>query len=560
MRLILLIFLLLFSSFPAFSNEKALKIGISQEFETLNPLIKQMMATTYIYGMVNRNLVTMNEKGEYIPMLAESIPDFENGEAKFITENGTKKIKANWKIKEDAKWGDGTPVTAHDVKLAWSTAQLNTVSVGEKKTYSQVERIEIDPNNPKHFSFVYDEAMWNYYQLGSFYLLPSHLEKPIVDKHASKVEGYAKNTLYTKDPTNPGLYNGPYLIDELKLGSHLILKPNPHFYGEPTNIKTIIIKLIQNTGTLEANLRSGSIDMVSVMGMSFDQALAFEKKVKLMSLPYNVNYKPSLVYEHIDLNMNSEFLKDIKVRRALVHAMDRKKLTLALFEGKQQMAYHNVAPLDPWYTDDPKKIRHYKPSKRKARKLLEKAGWKLNKEDGFRYKDGKRLEFTIMTTAGNKTRELIQAFIQNEWKSVGVKLNIKNEPARVFFSQTVLKGEYPDMALFAWISAPESVPRSTLHSESIPNEDNGFSGQNTGHWSNEDIDDIIDKLEFEFNAEKRKDLVADLLKIYTSEVPVIPLYYRSDVSITPKSLKNYLLTGHQYPNTNFVENWTWETK
>lgn len=368
-----------------------------------------------------------------------------------------------------------------------------------------------------------------------------------------------KNTLYTKDPTNPGLYNGPYLIDELKLGSHLILKPNPHFYGKQPNIKTIIIKLIQNTGTLEANLRSGSIDMVSVLGMSFDQALSFEKKVNLMNLPFNVNYKPSLVYEHIDLNMESELLKDIKVRRALVHAMDRKKLTLALFEGKQQMAYHNVAPLDPWYTDDPKRIRHYKPSKRKARKLLEKAGWEL-KDDGFRYKDGKRLEFTIMTTAGNKTRELIQAFIQNEWKSVGVKLNIKNEPARVFFSQTVLKGEYPDMALFAWISAPESVPRSTLHSSSIPNKSNAFSGQNTGKWNNKQVDKIIDELEFEFDSDERKKMVAKLLKIYTDEVPVIPLYYRSDVSITPKGLTNYLLTGHQYPNTNFVEQWTWETK
>lgn len=559
MRLMLLFFILIFGFSNLQAKQSALKIGISQEFESLNRLIKQMMATTYIYGMVNRTLVTMNHKGEYIPQITELIPSFENGEAKFITENGKKKIKANWKIKENAKWGDGKPVTAYDVKLAWSTAQLNTVSVGEKKTYSQVERIEINPKNPKHFSFVYEESMWNYYQLGSFYILPSHLEKPIVKKHAHKAEGYAKNTLYSKDPINPGLYNGPYLIEELKLGSHLILKPNPYFYGKAPNIQKIIIKLIQNTGTLEANLRSGSIDMISVMGMNFDQALSFEKKVKLMNLPYKVNYKASLIYEHIDLNMNSPLLKNKSVRQALVHAIDREKLTLALFEGKQQMAYHNIAPLDPWYTNDPKKIRHYKPSKRKARKLLEKSGWKL-KDDGIRYKNNKKLEFTIMTTAGNKTRELIQAFIQSEWKSVGIKLNIKNEPARVFFSQTVLKGEYPDMALFAWISAPESIPRSVLHSESIPSEKNGFSGQNTGHWINKTVDKIIDDLEFEFNSAKRKEMITKLLKVYTDEVPVIPLYYRSDVSITPINLKNYILTGHQYPNTNFVENWKWESK
>jgi peptide/nickel transport system substrate-binding protein len=46
------------------------------------------------------------------------------------------------------------------------------------------------------------------------------------------------------------------------------------------------------------------------------------------------------------------------------------------------------------------------------------------------------------------------------------------------------------------------------------------------------------------------------LKLYTDEVPVLPLYYRSDVSVIPKNLKNYRVTGHQFSETNVVENWT----
>lgn len=538
-------------------NNNELKIGISQEFENFNPLIANMVATTYMSRMTNRTLSVIDADGKWIPQLAKAIPTLDNGLAKVEKIGGKEKITAQWEILENAVWGDGKPVICDDFATAIKIAASPNVGIAEKEVYTQVEKIEVDPKNPKKCKFIYEKVKWDFYQLGTFYPVPKHLEEAVFKKYSGQKEGYEKNSLYTKDPTNVGLYNGPYLISEIQLGDHVTFVPNPKFYGEQPKIKKIIVKLIPNTGTLEANLRSGTIDLISVLGLALDQAVAFDQKVKSENLNYEVLFQPSTVYEHIDLNLNNPFLKDVKVRKALHYAINKEELVNALFFGKQSPAIHNITPKDPWFTDDPNKVVLYKYNKREAERLLDEAGWKVG-ADGVRTKDGKRLSFTLMTTAGNKTRELVQVYLQSQWKQIGIEVNIKNEPARNFFGETTKKRQFDSMALFAWVSSPENSPKSTFHSKNIPTAKNGWSGQNYMGWNNPQVDKLTDELDAELKHEKRLDIVHQILKYYTDEVPVLPLYYRSDVAVIPKQMKGYRLTGHQFPETNDVEKWTLE--
>lgn len=538
-------------------NNTELKIGMIQEFENFNPLIATMNATTIMSKLVMRDLVTINADGKWVPQLAKSIPSLENGGAKLVTVGGVKKIEANWEIHEQAVWGDGKPITCDDYAFAIKVASAATVSVGEKEVYTQVEKVTIDPTNPKKCTFLYDKAKWDFHQLGTFHALPKHLEEKIFNMYGAENGGYEKNSLYVKDPYNVGLYNGPYLLQEIQLGDHVTFVPNPKWWGEPAKIKKIIFKLIPNTGTLEANLRSGTIDMISTLGMALDQALAFEKKVKAETLPYNVLFQPSTVYEHIDLNLDNPALKDVRVRKALNYSMNREELVTSLFEGKQSPAIHSVTPKDPWYTDDPTKVTVYKYNPREAERLLDEAGWKVG-ADGIRTKNGKRLTFTLMTTAGNKTRELVQVYLQNKWKQVGIEVNSKNEPARVFFGETTKKRAFDSMALFAWVSSPENTPKATFLSTNIPSAKNGYSGQNQMGWINKKVDKLLLDLDLEFVHEKRVAIIHEVLKYYTDEVPVLPLYYRSDVAVIPTQLTGFRLTGHQFPETNEVEKWSLE--
>jgi peptide/nickel transport system substrate-binding protein len=541
-------------SAPAALDNKEFKLGITQEFENLNPISMSMVASVYLYALVGRTLVALDADGKWVPQLAKSIPTMENGGAKIVTINGTKTVQATWELLDNAKWGDGTPITCEDLKFTRTVAESPNVSVGSKESFTLVEKIEWDPKTPKKCLFTYDKARWNFNQLGTFYILPKHLEAAVFEKWATKKEGYETNSNYSKNPTNPGLFSGPYVIDELKLGSHVSFKPNPHFYGAQPKIQKLVIKLIPNTATLEANLRSGTIDAISSLGFTFDQAIAFDKKVKAESLPYTVEFKPSLTYEHIDLDLENPILKDVRVRKALVLSINRDDLVKALFDGKQSPAVHNFAKIDPWYSDDPKAITVYPYSKREAAKLLDEAGWKLG-DDGFRHKDGKKLSLQFMTTAGNKIRETVQTYLQGQWKSAGIDVVIKNEPARVFFGETMRKRKYGAMAMYAWLSAPESDLKPSFHSKETPTLKNGWSGQNYMGWSSKTVDEITEKIAVEFDPKKRVALAHDFLKAYTDEVPVIPLYYRSDIAVSPLALKNFRLTGHQFTETNDVENW-----
>ena len=163
-----------------------------------------------------------------------------------------------------------------------------------------------------------------------------------------------------------------------------------------------------------------------------------------------------------------------------------------------------------------------------------------------------------MTTAGNRTRELVQQVLQSYWKQVGVDVRIENEPARVFFGETVNKRRFTGLALFAWISAPENVPRTTLYSNEIPNDANGWSGQNYTGFQSSRMDELIDAIEVELDREARGALWRELQAIYAEELPAIPLYFRANAHIWPKWLKNVTPTGHLAPVTLHVEDWVVE--
>ncbi len=545
---------------PAYSlpTNDELKIGVTQEFENLNPMIGTMVATTYMQFLVNRALDVLTPDGKWVPQMAKSIPSLENKQAKLVDVEGKKGIQATWEIIEAAKWGDGTPVTCKDIAFTWKAGLNENVSVGSREAYQDIKSITWDEKTPKKCVITTSPAKWDFYKNVPT-PMPAHIEQAVMDKYGKQKEGYDQNSEYSKNPTNPGLFNGPYVISEIKLGSHVSFKPNPHFYGKQPNIKKLIFKLIPNTSTLEANLRSGTIDMVSPLGFSFDQALAFEKKVKADNLPYNVLFKPGLTYEHIDFDMENPILADIRVRRAMIHAANREELTKSLFEGRQRPAIHDMAPIDPWFTDDPKKISVYPYSKREANKLLDEAGWKMG-PDGYRHKDGKKLSLQFMTTAGNKTRETVQTMLQSQWKSVGIEVIIKNEPARVFFSESTKKRAYGGLAMYAWVSSPERSPRSTYTSANIPTKENAWSGQNQMGWKSAKVDKLVDELEAEFNPGKRKELAQALLREYTIDVPVLPLYYRAEVAAVPKNLTGFRLAAHQFYETNEAETWSLDSK
>lgn len=527
------------------------KIGVAQEFENLNPLIAQQAVTRYIQGFTHRSLWKLGPEWKQVPHLAKKVPTFDNKMARI--EN--KKVIAWFEIREEAKWSDGVPLTCADFAFAREVALHPNVTNPEREVFSMVEKIEWDPAKPKKCTFIYHEPRWDFYVISDFRPLPKHIEESVFIEGSKTPQGYENNSNYVKNPMKPGLSCGPYMVSELKLGSHVTLIPNPHFYGSKPKIQKIIIKLLPNTATMEANLISGTIDAIGSMGISFDQALKLEEKIQSEKLPFQVLFQPSMIHEHIDFNLDNPIFKDVRVRKAFLYGINREDLVRALFKNRQPVAAHSTPPGDKeWYTDDPKKVTIYKFDKKEAARLLDEAGWKLG-PTGIRTKDGQKLSVTFMTTAGNKVRENVQVYLQNQWKALGIEVIIRNEPARVFFGESTRKRKFEGLAMYAFMSSPQVPPRVTLHSSNIPTESNSYSGQNFPGWKNSAVDKLLDQLKLELSPSKRVVIAQKIMKEYTDDLPSIPLYFRSDVAAIPKNLKNFKLNGHQYHESNQSEYW-----
>lgn len=539
---------------PATAAEE-LRIGISQYPTTLHPSMEPSVAKSYIAGMTRRPLTVYDQQWELICMLCTELPLIEAGTA--IPEDlppgvegagDGRGIRMKYTLQPGAVWGDGTPVTTRDVMFTWKAGRHETAGIGNLELFRRIHAIDVVDD--KTFWIHYDRIGFEYAGINDFRVLPAHIEEPIFD---AAPDDYRNRTAFDTDPTNRGLYFGPYRIVEAVPGSRLVLEPNETWWGKEPAFSRITVLTVEQTTALEANLLSGNIDMIAgELGLTLDQALAFEKR---HGDSYQVIYKPSLLYEHIELMLDNPILADKRVRQALVYAIDRETINQRLFEERQPVAHSDVSPLDWVYHEDVKKYPH---DPAKAAELLDAAGWNAM-QGGIRHNAaGQPLQLEFMTTSGSRIRELVQQVLQSQWKQVGIDVRVRNEPPRVFFGQTLHERRFTGLAMFGWGKGPEHVPRTTLHSEEIPTAENGWSGQNYTGYRNPEMDALIEAIGLELDREKRKEMWYRLQDIYAEDLPVIGLFWRSNPYILPKWLKGLQPTGQMAPSSLWVEDWTVE--
>ncbi len=529
----------------AYAGKEELVIGVGQFPTSFHPNIASHVVLSFIHGMTRRPFTVYDADWKLVCMLCTELPDFNKGTAReWTTADGKPGMATDYTIRENAAWGDGTPITTKDVLHTWKIGRNELSGVASAELYRRME--EVVAHDDHRFTIHWNKRTCDYKSINDFGIVPAHLETAAVADPSQ----YRTRNPYDTDTANPGLYFGPYRISRVEPGAYVVLEPNPTWWGEKPHFRRITVRTIENTAALEANLLSGEIDYIAGEdGVSLDQALTFEKR---HGDRYKVVYKPSLFYEHIDINHDNPIVADVRVRQALLLAIDRKAISERLFEGKQPVADTSVNPLDAIYFDGVKK---YPFDPGRARALLDAAGWQTLK-NGIRHRaDGTPLQLEIMTTSGNRTRELIEQVVQGNLRDVGVDLRIRNEPPRVLFGRTLRERRYDSLAMYAWFSAPENVPRTTLHSEEIPTAKNGFSGQNYVGYRNAAMDKVLDRIEVECAPESQTSLWREIQTLYAEDLPALPLYFRASAFVMPPWLTGITPTGHQYPSTLWVEQW-----
>lgn len=545
-RRALLALLLITTALPDQAKDDLI-IGISQFPSSLHPDIDPEVVKGYALSFAIRPITAFDQNWRLVCLLCTEVPTLENGLARIEEHaDGTRGIAVTIKLRTGLAWGDGAPVSAHDIAFTWKIARDPNSGFADPHAWGQVRSLDVVDDHTAVLHL--DRAVYDYNRWGT--ILPEHIESAVYTRAKAPGE-YMNQTTFNRAPTTPGLYNGPFLITSYRSGAEIVLEPNPHWAGKQPGLKRIVLRAIENTAALEANLLSGDVDMVAGegIGLTIDQVIALRKR---HPEAWTYIFKPSLAYEHIDLQSANPVLTDIRVRQALLFAIDRKTLTDKLFAGLQPVANSWVNPLDPNYTND---LPTYPFDSARARSLLTAAGWTPGSDGICRNAKGDRLTIELGTTAGNRLRELTEQVLQSEWRSACVEIMIKNEPARTFFGQTMKHRQFTGMAMYAWISAVDSSPRNTLASDQIPRSTNNWSGANYMAFSNPEMDADITRGEQELDPAKRKPIWADMQRIYAEQLPALPLFFRSEAHVIPSWLKGYAPTGTSSFGSLWAENW-----
>ena len=538
---------LLLSTAAHAQTHTTLTMGMAQFPPDMHPAITATSIKDTILFAVNRPMTAYSADASVICALCTEVPSLANGLARVVRrEDGADGMEVTYHLKPDLFWADGVPVTAKDVVFTYTTSLM----FGPSRT---IEKAEATDDHTVKFTL--RTTQYDYARIANSFaaqaILSEHIEGPVVAAARTPLE-YGEKSNFNRHPENPGLWLGPYMVQEFRPNEQIILVPNPHWHGTKPGFQKVVMRLIENTSALQANLLSGDVDTVATgnLGITLDQILSLTKTA---SAKFDFDFQPSPnSYEHLAVNLDNPLLADKRVRHAMSMAVDRKTIVTRLFEGKFEPALGFKHPSQFGY-DPSVKTWPYDPKAAKA--LLAEAGFKPGPDGILLSPTGQRFSIDLVSTAGNRTRELIEQVLQTEMKAIGIDIVIKNEPARVMFGETLRKRSFTGLVEFQSDMATDYVPLIYFASSYIPTAENNWSGLNYMDFHDDAMDQAITLARAELDAEKRRALWKPIQDVYAEEMPEIPLYFPALGLITPKWMTGIVNPRRYGFVTAWIEEW-----
>ncbi|HLN23070.1 MAG TPA: peptide ABC transporter substrate-binding protein [Patescibacteria group bacterium] len=524
-----------------------LSIGIAQRLPTLHPLRTSAAIVGFLWGFVNRSVTGFDDAWSSTCFLCTEVPTRENGRIKVIAlADGHPGMEVTYSIRPEMVWADGVPVSAHDA--VFTAVVARAVGVGSYASTYYAHVLGIAMVDEHTFTVTFDEVNYSFAAPVDFELLSEHIEGPIY-RASHGAADYLAHSAYATHPTDPGLWSGPYRITAFDKDS-IVLDRNAYWAGAKTQFKRITLKPIPDGVSPAAWLLGGSIDYVAgeVAGLSMEQAVdlagQYPDRFDLIS-------RPTLSFEHLGINHDNPLLADRRVRQALLQSIDRAEMARQLFHDAAPIADSPVSPRDPGY--DPN-VRHYTFNPVHARQLLAEAGFHPGADGVLVDPANHRFSVELLIPSGNPERVRMGDWIKQGWAAVGVETRVTVIGAAEFFGRSMPQGKF-DVSLFAWILVPEIPPTTSLSTQAIPTAQNGFSGLNYEHFSNHDLDETVKLLVAELEPSRRLPQWRKFQRLYTEELPTLPLFWHDGTFLIPKWLGGVNPTGHRTATSYWAERW-----
>src|SRR5215218_4613073 len=422
-------------------------------------------------------------------------------------------------LNKDARWHDGTAITADDVQFSFDS--LANKDVGSSYSQSFLDATEswrvIDDYTfevvaaEPLYTFLYDLVTW---------IIPKHIWEsvPVADW---RTDGGATG----QDPSRV-VGSGAWKFQEWRPSESITLARNDDYYDKVPYLDTLVTRIWPDQTAVTNALLNGEIDASSVPPADAETVGSTEG-LKLAVYPtrgfsfYMTNLDPE----------KTELFVDKRVRQALFYGLDRESIVNDILLGYAEVAQGTQPVISYAYAPDQVRTKYnYDPEK--AKSLLADAGWTDTNGDGFVDKDGRALAFEIIYQSGSPTVDQIIAYYQDAWKAIGVNLT----PRAMEFSalvDTLTTDHNFELALlgFNW--------DATFIQDRMFACNQYEGGFNMVKYCNEQVDELNERAKRTFDEEARRELLIEASNIVNDELPVAVSHFSKAIIGYREELQNF---------------------
>ncbi|HYY55519.1 MAG TPA: peptide ABC transporter substrate-binding protein [Candidatus Dormibacteraeota bacterium] len=508
---------------PRVAAQDTAIVALRDEPETLFAPGAASTEALTVLGAMTEGLVVENENGDLEPRLAERVPTFENGDASMVTQEGTSVLTVRFRLRDAARWQDGTPVRPADIRFGWQLLSNPETKVAQ---YSVAQRLkDVRALDDRTVEAVYrpGELDPRYALCCNAFVLP---EAQLRDVPPAKLGDSA----FARQP----MYAGPFAFKERQGNTSLTLERSPSYALGPAKLRSIVFLFRSDPNALLQDLSSHRVDLATgVYGVESAGALSAIEPRGVRAL-----FTPTLAAEHVDFNLRDPknlakphpILGARDVRVALALAIDRDKLARTATAGRAPVPLSYV-PAPSWGAPS-SDVTTYGYDPAAAERMLTASGW-VPGPDGVRVREGVRMQLRLTVAAGNALRDQTARQIADALKKVGAAVTIEDA---VMGSMTAPRGPLAtgqfDLALYAWVGDRDPYGWSLLYQRGqIPTAANGFSGQNFPGWNDERFSALADEAARFIEPDARRTRYAEMNRIWTTALPALPLYQRVSVDV-----------------------------
>lgn len=431
-------------------SEKTSLVYGSHDYTRINPALDE-------HGEINVLIfdgLTAHGKGNKLePRLAKS---WEYDEDSFTY---------TFHLNEGVKWHDGKPFTADDVKFTFEAIMDPENDSENASNYEDVEEINVIDENT--VSFKLSSPNYAFLDYMTMAILPKHL-----------LEG---EDMQTSDFFRAPVGTGPYKMASWDMGQAIILEKNEEYFNKKANIDTIIFKIVPDDITKALQLKSGELDLAQVTPKDAATFNGLDG--------FTIYDMTTSDYRGILYNFGNEYWqKNADLIPAISFAIDRKAIIDSVLLGQGEIAYGPIQRNEYNFED----VEHYDYDPQKAAELLEEAGCKKG-DDGFYYRDGEKIGFTINASSDDQVRVDMATIVAQQLQEIGldVKANI---PEAIDWGNQ-------EACIIGWGSPFDADD----HTYKVFGTD---KGANYSGYSNKDVDKFLTEARQTNDPEKRKEAYA----------------------------------------------------